>query len=211
MEVTNNLLAFLVIIAMVVTITGTLSMLSLMPGLEVPITGMAQSTAYGLANVSLPAEANIQLTVALVNFGNIAAVPGTEETTMYLDPYPFELKNNGTATINVSIAEANATGEGLLWDRDDNGTYFEYNCTKNESTSVATWYAPWTAFNDAHEAGSFVTEPANLDAAPNANLVWNLSSKDTEFAVKVHINVTVPTSEPYAVKQATVLFNAELG
>jgi len=211
MEVTNNLLAFLVIIAMVVTITGTLSMLSLMPGLEVPITGMAQSTAYGIANVSLPAEANIQLTVAVVDFGTITAIPGTEETTMYFSPPPFELKNNGTATINVSIAEANATGEGLLWDRDDNGTYFEYNCTKNESTSVALWYAPWTAFNDAHEAGSFVTEPLNLDAAPNANLIWNLSSKDTEFAVKVHINVTVPASEPYAVKQATILFNAELG
>ena len=211
MEVTNNLLAFLVIVAMVVTITGTLSMLSLMPGVELPITGMAQGTAFGTANVSLAAEANIQLMVPIVDFGSITAVPGTEETTMYYDPHPFVLRNNGTVAINISIAEANASGDSMLWDRDDNGTYFEYNCTRNATTTSAVWYSDWKAFDDAHEAGSFSVEPVNLDAAPNANLVQNLSHEITRNDINININVTVPANEGAGTKQATVLFNAEVG
>ncbi len=211
MEVTNNLLAFLVIIAMVITITGTLSMLSLMPGVELPITGMAQGTAVGTANVTLAAEANIQLLVSIVDFGSITAVAGTEETTMYYSPHPFVLRNNGTVAINVSIAEGNQTGDGLLWDRDDNGTYFEYNCTRNATTTTAVAYTDWTAFNDAHEAGSFSTEPLNLDPTPAANLVYNLSHEVNKNDVNVNINVTVPASEGSGQKKATVLFNAEVG
>ncbi len=213
MEVTNNLLAFLVIIAMVVTITGTLSMLSLMPGVELPITGMAQGTAAGTANVTLLAELAIKLIYPyhVVDFGDIAAVPGTEETTMYFSPHPFVLENNGSVVINVSIAEANATGDGLLWNFDDNGTYFEYNCTKNASSTTAVWYAPWTAFNDAHEVGSFAAENLNIDASI-ANLVYNLSTGQTFNQVDVHINVTVPSEgEPSGQKTATILFNAEMG
>jgi len=210
--ISNNLLAVLVVMAVFTSISGTVMMLYAVPPRQAgPITGMAQSTAVGIANVSLPAEANIELVVPIVDFGNILATPGTEETTMYFEPAPFRLKNNGSAVINVSIAEANATGQGLLWDRDDNGTYFEYNCTQVVPTTTAIWYASWTPFNDSYEAGSFIVETLNLDAAPKANLVYNLSQGNSYNEVFIHLNVTVPASEPFAVKQATILFNAELG
>jgi len=209
MEVTNNLLAFLVIIAMVVTITGTLSMLSLMPGVQLPITGMAQGTAIGTATATLSAEANIKLLVSSIDFGSIST--GEEKTTMYLSPLPFVLNNNGSTKINVSIAEANQTGNGLLWDLDDNATYFEYNCTPNSTSTSALWYASWTPFNDSYEAGSFVTEAANLDPTPRANLVYNLSNEGGKDQVNIHINVTGPDDETSGIKTASVLFNAELG
>lgn len=201
MEVSNNLLAALVVVAMAVSLAGTMSMLSIIPGQPSPITGM-QTTPYqsGMANASLSSEVHIQLLVTLVNFGDI--VKGASNDTADFDPHPFVLRNNGSLVVNVSIGES--TG-ATLWDQDDTcETCFQYNSSAN-GTAGAFSYMAWSSFEGSAESA----DAASLETNP-ANLVYNLTNLATGNArdVNVHLNITPPSSELGGYKEGTIYFKA---
>jgi hypothetical protein len=210
MEVSNNMLAALVIVAMAVSLAGTMSMLSIIPGKSNQlITGMQTLQQTGLANATLASAVHIQLRVPTVAFGTIAK--GSVNDTVDFSPHPFVLRNNGTEIANVSIGESTGTGSGPLWAQDDScENCFMYNSTPN-STSGAVAYTAWRNFDgnaEAANAGALSTNPANL--------VYNLSNSCTGETpspcdVDIHLNITPPTSELGGYKEGTIYFLAAQG
>jgi len=207
MEISNNLLAALVMVAMVVSITGTMSMLSLLPDQLGTITGMQTTQRSGIANATLASEVHIQLLVPTVEFHTI--LKGQYNDTTDFDPHPFVLRNNGSSVINVSIGESTSGGSGSLWAQDDTcESCFQYNSTPNGS-SGAVAYTVWTNFAgsaEAASAGALSTNPANL--------VYNLTPTDSganERDVDVHLNITPPSGEGGGDKEATIYFLAAAG
>ena len=206
MEISNNMLAALVLIAMAASFTATVTIMSKFPAEQFPITGMApQTEGTGLANVTLEAEANIKLIVDYVNFVTIAA--GSENDTTNDFPEPFLILNNGTAHINVSIAEQSSA---LFWDVEDDSCEecFQFNASGNGST----WYQTanntvWTDFSPGQNAE--VASFANLYTDP-PNLVFNFSNLAGEKYMEVDIRIDVPNGEPSGYKEGTVLFKASL-
>ncbi len=202
MEISNNMLAALVLVAMAASLAATMTIMSKFSGVS-PITGMAQSQGSGTANVTLAAEANIKLIVDSVNFVTIAAPLSND--TQDNSPLPFLLMNNGTAYINVSIAEQSTA---LFWDvRDDQcESCFQFNA----STNGSTWYeagngSTWKDFSPAQGAeaadfASFTTDPPNL--------VFNFSNLAGQEYMEIDIKITVPGGEPAGYKVGTVMFKA---
>jgi hypothetical protein len=188
---------------MAVSIAGTMSMLSVIPGKQGPITGMQTTQQSGIANASLSSETHIQLLVTLVNFGSIAK--GQVNDTADFSPHPFVLRNNGSTIINVSIGEDTGGASGSLWTDDDLcENCFMYNSTPN-GTSGAVAYTTFRNFDGNAEAAS----AGGLNANP-ANLVYNLTGVSAGNArdVTVHLNITPPTGELGGYKEATVYFLA---
>jgi hypothetical protein len=71
---------------------------------------------------------------------------------------------------------------------------------------VASWYAPWTDFDDSYESADFGfgTDPPNL--------VFNLSNYEDpdENYIFMHIRITAPSAELSGLKETSVLFKASL-
>jgi hypothetical protein len=203
MEVSNNMLAALVFIAMAASITATMTIMSRFP-VTSPITGMAQSQGAGLANVTLSPEANIKLLIQVVNFGTIAA--GESNNTLNNDPPPFLLMNNGSTYINVSVAELDSA---IFWDVRDNycENCFQFNASGNGSTfyDSANGTGVWKDFSPAQNAE--VSGFAGLYTDP-PNLVFNFSNLADEQYMEVDIRIEVPGQEPSGYKEGTVLFKA---
>jgi hypothetical protein len=201
MKATDNALAILVMLALVASIGTTATIMSRFP-LQLSITGMAQSQGQGKANVTLASEANIKLLVDYVDFVTIAASESND--TMDDNPPPFLLMNNGSAYINVSVAELSSA---LFWDvRDDFcEDCFQFNASGNGSTYYTAGNGTtWKDFSPAQGAESadftFETDPPNL--------VFNFSNLDGEQYMEVDIKITVPGQEPSGYKEGTVMFKA---
>ena len=199
MEVSNKLLAVLVVVAMVVSIGGTMTMVSVFPGRPPVITGRAGTqTAQGIALVDLQSEASIRLIVQIVDFDTIAH--GEYNDTTDYSPHPFVLENNGTDKINVSMWQENGA---LLWS--DYGTQacpecFQYNVTKNDSCT----YVAATDWSDiVNESGGWTPT--------DGNLVQNLSQGTGTKTIDIQLNISVPSDEPAGSKSATMRFYAVLG
>ncbi|UCD03359.1 MAG: hypothetical protein JSV63_01850 [Candidatus Aenigmatarchaeota archaeon] len=208
MEISNNVLAVLVLLAMVFSLVGTTTMLSLAPG--APFTGLAASPyEIGTAQVTVESEIAIELVRDTINFGTIDNTPGSQNLTDDLDPPPFVLRNNGSERINVSIAES--TGN-QLWDEDDTAEdNFRFNATRNGTTTGYDWAATWASFRVENMAENASAADINLTYNGGvANLVANLSTSSGGAArdINVHLNITVPNGEEAGAKTGTIFFKA---
>ena len=205
MEVSNNLLAALVIVAMAISLTGTMSLLSIIPGQPSPITGLANLYQSGIANATLSSDVHIQLVDPwqTVDFHDLAK--GAVNNTADFQPHPFVLRNNGSTIINVSIGESSSGGSGALWTNDDTcENCFMYNSSRNGTTGAVA-YTAWRNFDgnaESADAASLATNPANL--------VYNLSNTASgdERDVYVHLNITAPAGELGGYKESTIYFKA---
>jgi hypothetical protein len=208
MKISDNMLAALVIVAMAVSIAGTMNTLSMIQGRSGKITGMDTLQQTGTANASLSSETHILLVVSLVNFGSISK--GQVNDTADFKPHPFRLRNNGSTIINVSIGESTSGGQAELWTTGQDNiceNCFMYNSTRNGTTGAVN-YTAWRNFDgnaEAASAGALLTNPANL--------VWNLTGDSLNDArdVYVHLNITPPTGELAGYKEGTVFFLAAAG
>ncbi len=202
MEISNNVLAALVLVAMAASLTATMTIMSKFPGVS-PITGMAQTQGQGIANVTLAAEANIKLLVDYVDFVTISTLEIND--TQDNSPPPFLVMNNGSAYINVSVAEDSGA---LFWDvRDDYcESCFQFNASSNGSTFYTSYNGTaWKDFSPSQNAevagfGSLFTDPPNL--------VFNFSNLDNQQYMEVDIRIQAPSGEPSGYKVGTVLFKA---
>ncbi len=202
MELSNNALIALVVVAMAFSLAGTMTMISIIPGGPSTLTGMDTLTQTGVANVTLATETAIILDVSVVDFGDIAGAVGTQNDTTNYSPHPFVIQNNGTVTINISIAEQNGSG-GELWDEDNNCEYcFQFNSTHNVSASDAVAFYNWKNFDTTNWAEN---NSAGDVYADDANLVYNLS---VSAYANVNLNISVPSSEGAGQKTATIFFKA---
>lgn len=185
--VSNNVLAGLVVLAMVISLAGTATTLSMLGQVPVVLTGGITGTTSG----TVTSQATISLPISSVSFGNMA-VNENNDTTDY-NPYPFVVQNDGSVDVNVTI---NATA---LW----NGTgatttssYYQFNSSENETGSVFSTAADLVAFTNMTIDGAAV------------KCVNRLKIDTGNDAANVNINVTVPSDEPAGAKSSTVTFTA---
>jgi hypothetical protein len=185
--VSNNILAGLLVVALVLSTGSLLFNLGLfgMPG--IPITGQVAGTAQ----VEVSAMTTISLPTSTVNFGSLNNNNVTNTTS--LSPYPFVLRNDGNVNVNVTIgADDLWTGTGAA----NPSTYYRFNSTENETGSVVS---------TATDLVDITNMPAT--ASP-VNVVTRLKYTNANDEVRVHIFVTVPDDEPAGSKSSTVTFTA---
>ena len=198
MEVSNNVLTVLVIIAVAVSIASTLTLLSAVPGVRpVPVTGLAQGWWNATASATIGAEANIQLVVASVDFGTMS--PSEQDDTTDNSPPPFKLNNNGSVDINVSVGVYGTSG---LWvTRTSGDGNFSFNVSNATTGSV------YLAARAVYVNMKNHTNGTNTDW-----VVWNLSYQPGNTdTIDINLNVTVPQDEPAGAKSCVVKFNASVG
>ena len=214
MEISNNILAVLVLLAMAISISGTYTMTTLVPTEPSPVTGLQTLYQTGTAQVIVASETAISLEVNLVDFNTLDNTPGTQNDTTDFSPYPFVLKNNGSVVINVSIAED--TGSSLWWN-ESNGvgvleSDFQFNSTPNGTACGDCLYVSWTDFSEPNVAENSSAANIDMGSSPDcySNLVANLTSTPTSDLdeIKVHLRITVPENEPAGSKSALIYFQA---
>ena len=202
MNVPDRSLVYLVSIVLSFSIISSVAIFSTYEIRPFSITGMAQETGSGVANVTLASEANILLLVDIVEFNAIAATPGLSNDTTNFSPHPFVIENNGTARLNISISESSTDS---LWEQNDSAHCFQFNSTVNNTLTLATSLvtAAWADFDGNNETAN----AAALDPATTPNVVWNLSTTDGGYdIVTVHLRIEVPDGEEGGVKEATMFF-----
>ena len=210
MNISNNLLAVLVIVAIAMSIVGTTSMISLMvppePAEPIP-TGMASSlVATGTALANLAAEAAISLVDdhQTVDFGSMTL--GESKNTTDGDPYSFVIENNGSIEVNISMG---ISGDSL-WASSYNDGNFTFNASKNYTVMTEQVDYLWllTDPTTAVSNQTATTCPPDCDAK---DFVYNLTSNDGRDRLDVHLYVTVPPGEPSGAKTTLARFNASVG
>jgi len=198
MEISNNLLAVLVIFAIGISIASTVSMLSIVPSRPTaPITGYAQSEQNGTATVNIASEANINLvSTSTMAFGSKSV--GDTDNTVDMVPHPFTIENNGSVAVNISIG---IFGNNL-WGSVYNDANFTFNVSKNE-TAKTTWvWGQPTWANILNSTGGLDT----------SIMVFNLSPDNADGdRINVHLKIIVPPNEKAGTKSCTVKFNASIG
>ena len=188
-DISNEVLAVLVIAAMAISLAGTLSTLNYL-GAETPITGFYS----GITNVTVSRLAALDVVVALVDFHDMVQ-DATNSTSNY-SPHPFVLKNNGTTFLNITIYSDN------LWpaSKPFANRYYRFNASDDNATNTALstvqsgYVAPWT--NMSITSGTAVTLATCVNNSPDAD------------TLNVHINITVPTAASAGTHTVTVTFTA---
>jgi len=188
-EISNEVLAVLVIVAMAISLAGTFTTLSLIRQ-PMPITGF-QVFDYGITNVSIGREANIELLVQVVDFHDMELY-ASNETSNY-DPHPFVINNNGTVFLNVSVKSEH------LWpvSEPNPSGYYRVNATdNNETPSISAIQNGWVG-------------PDPIEMMPNTTaltIVTCLNNTDLTDTVNIQINITVPGDAVSGVHTAWVTF-----
>ena len=193
MEVSNNMLAVLAVVAIAVSLAGTTTMVSLVPTEPSAITGMAQTQETGTALAEVQPEASIILLVSTVDFKTIS--PASSNDTVDLSPWPFVVENNGSVEVNISVG---VIGDNL-WDSAWNDGNFTYNGSKsNESDSTYVWIqSAWTSMINTSGGETL--------------LVYNLTEINCCDEVRNHLRIIVPGGESSGQKSCSVRFNASIG
>ncbi|MEM5797212.1 MAG: hypothetical protein QXD72_00055 [Candidatus Aenigmatarchaeota archaeon] len=184
--VSNNVLAGLLIIAIVVSVGGIMYQLSL-PRIPITITGQATGTAQ----VQIASLATISLPTDTVNFGSVQN--NEVKNTTSLDPYPFVVRNEGTVDINITI---NASQLWYGTGATGTSTYYRFQSAENESGSVPSSLDLVTSWTDIPIAESPI------------KFATRLNYTDTNDSLKGHLYLLVPSDEPAGSKSSILTFIA---
>ncbi|MBI1969390.1 hypothetical protein HYS48_01735 [Candidatus Woesearchaeota archaeon] len=187
--ISNNTLAMLIVLAIVISLGGTwysLIILKLgMPSL-ITITGtQTATTTVTVTNVTA-----IVISQSPVAFGDIAR--GDKNDTTDNAPAPFGINNTGNVPLNITTnASALFSAVSL------NASAYRYNCTEGEGPNCPT--------------GSTVTvtnmATAN-DTGLNRTAIFDLPPSDGNDSRDIDIFISVPTDESGGSKTSTVTFTA---
>ncbi|MDD5416593.1 MAG: hypothetical protein PHU12_01305 [Candidatus Aenigmarchaeota archaeon] len=154
------------------------------------ITGMP----IGTASVTVAGTAQISLPVSTVSFGTMP--PGAINETSSNSPQPFLIQNDGTVSVNVTIAREpsspilfSGTGSG------DNSASFQF------------------AANVSTEAGSFDTSTSimtwtNMPGTAPIEFLKGLKHPTPSDSAEVELRIAVPGDEPPGVKSEALSFIA---
>ena len=190
-EISNKTLTVLVILAIIVSIGGTMTLLTkIRPG-------GATGAATGLAKVSIVGLVAISLPVNTVDFG--ATVQGSSKNTTLNSPAPLTVQNDGGVLVNVSIARDissgwmfNGTGGG------DNTNTFRFKIDTNGAEPNSFDYAASTI--------GWTNVPGTT---PIDDIIAKLNYSDSNDLAEVDLLINVPIDEPLGQKNETLVFVAE--
>lgn len=186
-ELQTNTLALLLVVAIVVSLAATtLSLHRLRAATLADITGaVTGTTSVVITNVT-----SISLPNSTVAFGDITI--GTTNSTSDNVPLPFQVRNDGSVPVNVTInASAIFTGNAR------NASSYRFVCRADEGPNCPTG-----------SAASLTDMPTANDTLLNRTAVFNLPSIDNNDSRFVDIEVRIPSDEPGGSKSSTVTFTA---
>ncbi|MBU0962847.1 MAG: hypothetical protein KKD48_02995 [Nanoarchaeota archaeon] len=186
----NNLIGGLIIVAMLISIGSTALVLSEIESVPI-ITGRATSTPQGITNVTVGATTYITLPVAFIDFGSLYNNEINDTTDN--SPAPFQLQNDGTVNVNVTIKGTNIfSGTGAA----NPSSYYQFACGAGEI---------------ACPTGSVVSFTNMPNSTSSTIAVAQLPYVDSGDQVEMDIKVTVPADESAGAKTSTVTFTATQG
>ncbi|MEA3430524.1 MAG: hypothetical protein U9R08_04590 [Nanoarchaeota archaeon] len=189
-EISNKTLAILVIIAVIVSIGTTVTLLTrLDSGATGAATGLAKVDVTGLVAISLPSNT--------VDFGSV--VQGYTADTTTNSPAPLTVQNDGGVPVNVSIERDNSssalfsgTGSG------DNTATFKFK--------IDTVSGEPNSFNYGSSTTSWTNVPGTTAIE---DVITDLNYTNTNDIAEVDLQINVPNDEPLGSKNETLVFIAE--
>ena len=189
-EISEKLLIALVIVAIGISIFGTVSTVSKLSGLG-SITGQPFTSApTGTANVTVPERTYITLTMSSIDFGDLD--PTANNDTTDDSPAPFALRNDGTVNVNVTIKATD-----LFSDAANPSSAYQFKSRVDESGSVI------------NSTSDLVTSLTNMPNSTSAvSVVKRFKFASVFDQVFIDIGVTVPADETAGVKSSTVTLTA---
>lgn len=210
-----------VVAAIVISVFGTMLSLSKLNDFQ-PITGMlsTNTSATAYANLSIAANAYINITDNLIQFGQIDIVSG-RNSSQDLGDY-WIVRNDGTVNISLRLYSTTTS------DQAGNGTGISGRgpFTSSETTAgcLAQFPENSTLYTDKQACflvgcvfvnyskafcnTTYDALPLNALGAGSRFLVVNLSNNDGNDTAFLGVNVSVPESEPAGNKQQDVVFLA---
>ena len=199
MKVTNELLAGLLIAAVLITVVGTIVNSFRITQLYKSITGYAvNETGYVEVNVS--SNVSITLPQNTVDFGsgylksgasyvdlqsNDTTVPSNWENTSIYDPSDLILENNGNTNVSVTVT-SNVTADEFIGGDDPQ---FKFAAENNESNScVGTLQSSYTELTTTAQ-----------------NVCTNLGAISSANSLKIHILLRVSVGASTTGKEVAAL------
>lgn len=185
-ELSTNALALLLIIAILVSVSGTLMSLTRLRGESLTaitgfVTGTTTATVTNTTAISLPTSS--------ISF---SLSQGSADNTTDGTPAPFNVQNDGNVPINVTI-NASALFNGSM----TNASSFRFNCRANEGPNCPTG-----------STSSYTDMPLANDTNLNRTAIFDLPYQDNNDSRFVDILVNVPNDEPGGTRTSTVTFTA---
>jgi len=180
--ISNNILAGLVIVVLVLSIVSVYSTMGSRP--TTSITGMATGTT----SVAVPAQVVISLPVNSIDFGNMNI--NDVNDTLDDSPAPFQVQNDESVDVNITVEATD------LWSGTNGAcptSFYQFACGSGE---VACGTGSITTFTNIPPTGSPTLAIANLGYTDSAD------------QVELDIKVTVPSDEPAGAKSSTITFTA---
>ena len=220
-DLSNATLAMFVVAAIAISVFGTLLSLSKINDFQ-SITGMLStnttSTAY--ANLSIAANAYINITDTYIQFGQIDIVSGRNSSQGIQDFWI--VRNDGTVNISLrvystSADDQNGNGTATSGRGPFSSTSTNTGCLAQKSEGPTNYTAKEACFlvacvfvNVSYGAcnRTYDALPVNALGAGSRFLVVNLSNIDGNDTAFLGVNVSIPDSEPAGNKEQDVVFLA---
>jgi len=203
-EINNSTLALFVVMAIVVSVFGTLLSLNKLNQLgDTSITGMLSTTATqtGTANLTVPSVAAINLTNNTVELG---VIPVEEYNDSYNKDDYFRVRNDGTVNVSIQVKDASQLNQGLV-DRNGTGPFTSITTSGGcLATTPATCFMIWCNKTQSGRNCN-TTDKIAMRTEYTTVFLWALNSSDGSDVVWFGVNATVPRNEPSGKKQTVAV------
>jgi len=205
MDISNGLVAVLIVAAIVVSLAGTVTTLNIIDRLTFAPNGgvTGQASLTGTVNVTVNESVTITWVKSRVDFflntPNSGLHPYKNDTTADVaskGPFPLAIRNDGASTVNVSMFASQLFNLSAASGSSDN--YFQAKCGKNTSICDASG----SSSNKSMQNFNKVNISSN--GALKHLIVWNFSHWTGNDTIEIELNVTVPANEPAGHKTSTV-------
>ena len=206
MDISNKTLALVLVVALVVSMTGTLLSLNRLQSIGIRgITGRAGSD-QGNVTLTVSSAASLIFRINAINFGSgtINTSAGVNNCTMdsmgnrnagcasfTTVTQGLVLENDGNENLSVTM-NSTVNSTDFIGGTIEGGPLFQWNITNNESTSCKTGlYAGNGTFVDVNKS--------QMDIC--SDFVW----QDTVDSILVHVLVRIPSDSLTGQRNATFL------
>ena len=187
-ELSANVLAFLLVVAIVVSVGGTLVSLSKLRATSLEsITG---GVTTGTTTATVTNVTAISLTTSTVAFGSVSVK--TKYDTTGGSPAPFAIQNDGNVPINITL-----NGTRIFNSSNSNESSYQFKCRANEGPNCP-----------AGSPSTFSNIPLDNDTLKSTTAVFDLEGGNANDSRFVDIQVYVPVDETGGAKTSTLTFTA---
>jgi len=179
--INNNILAALVVVAILISVVGT--SLVFMSNY-----GNIRGYATGITNLDIESETTLTMVRSTVSFGTLS-LGGTEDTTDN-NPAPFLMRNDGSVLVRITVEATD-----LFIKAPNPSSNYQFMCGGTLEVPICPLGSAlvWT---NMPTTGSLVP------------LISRLGFADDHDEIEAEISVTVPGDEPAGSKTSIVTFTA---